>query len=244
MRTHKPMMLALGLFLAFVAVVVWRIGERSAMPLPAHVALVIDASDSVRRDCEKDLGVAKASMNARGVRRGSTFAIIRTGDDNTKLEPQMVFEGDIPATSAGGPFNGQRKAQAERGLFLAQAKSACESIKQTKQSPLVKAVRRALVHLHNLGCAATSGCVLVVRSDLQDTDELGAAQAKSAGDAVLDNTGIGVVLCGFSETVSDGAATQTDALLSKWKGLFIEPIRAEPFCGAGVLLGSDLRIHR
>jgi hypothetical protein len=221
----------------------WRHDVQKHTPPPAHIVDVIDASNSMRPDCLDDTKAIRGAMRSAGVRRGSTLTLIRTGDPSTKQEPQLVFQESIPAGAAMGPFSGGKKAKDVRDAFFARVQSACLGIRQTKRSPVVKAVRRGLAHLKSLGCPHKAGCVLIVHSDLQDNDELTPANKKSdTAQPLLDNAGINVVLCGFTATVEDGATANTDALLAMWQGLFLEPVKVAPFCGEGAF-SNQSRVH-
>ena len=222
----------------------WRITEATSAPPPKQVAVVVDASNSMHSDCAADESIARRAMDLSGVGRGSTFTIIRTGDDTTRMEPQLVFQEAIPGPLNTGPFGGQRHARVAREAFVARAKDACLGVKPTKQSPIVKAVRRGLVHLTSLGCKRESGCMLIVQSDLNDNDEAAPTRRGAKAPAVLDNTGIHVVLCGFSGTVDDGSAANTDAMLATWKGLFVEPVKFAPFCGSAIIAEVQTNTQR
>lgn len=224
-------MAAMGLGL----VVWWRYEVMASAQPPMQVAIILDASNSMQRDCTAEEAIARRVMDVPGAGRGSTFTIIRTGEDATKLEPQLVFQETVPVPLNAGPLGGRRRAESLREAFIARAKKACLDVHPTTQSPIIRAVRRGLAHLVALGCARESRCALIVHSDLQDNDTFAALRHIATPQVPLDNTGIQVVLCGYSETVRDGSAVDTETLLATWKGLFIEPVRFAPFCGATVL---------
>ncbi len=244
---HKKILLALSVGIAALVVgafVWWRYVQITSAPPPAQLAIIIDASSSMQRDCIAVQNIARRAVSMTGVKSGSTLTIIRTGDEATKLEPQLVFQDAIPGPVGAGPFSGHRRAQIAGNSFANRAKSACADIDRTNQSPIVKAVRRGLAHLSGLGCTRESGCLLVVISDLQDNDELAPTRRNAKAPAVLDNTGIRVALCGFSGTVQDGSAGNTDALLATWKGLFVEPVKFAPFCGEAILAEVQTNTQR
>ena len=230
--------------LGLSAFIWWRIIKAKSVPPPTHVAVVVDASTSMQSDCAAHESVARRATDLIGVGRGSTFTIIRTGDDATRMEPQLVFQEAIPGPLNSGPFGGQRRARAAREAFVARAQDACLGVKPTRQSPIVKAVRRGLVHLSGLGCKRESDCLLIVQSDLNDNDEMAPASRGAKAPAALDNTGIRVVLCGFSGTVNDGSAANTDAMLATWKALLIEPVKFAPFCGEAILAEVQTNTQR
>lgn len=234
---------ALAVF-GLTAFIWWRITEATSAPPPTQVAVIVDASNSMQFDCADDESIARRAMDLSGVGRGSTFTIIRTGDDATRMEPQLVFQEAIPGLLNTGPFRGQRHARVAREAFVGRAKDACLGVKPTKQSPIVKAVRRGLAHLSSLGCKRESGCMLIVQSDLNDNDEVAPARHGAKAPEVLDNTGIRVVLCGFSGTVNDGSPANTDTLLATWKGLFTEPVKFAPFCGGAILAEVQTNNHK
>ena len=173
---------AVGLFGGFVA---WRGNESAHLPKPAHLALVVDASESMRTDCDTDLRIITGAIKSMTVKNGSSLTIIRTGDRSSNLEPQLVFEEPIPV-AASGPLAGHTKAKADMDTFLAHTRAGCEAIPKTVTSPIIKAVRRGLAHLKSLGCVQGSGCLLVLHSDLQDNDEFGRGLRFAKSTAKLD----------------------------------------------------------
>lgn len=234
----RTFLLAAGLVIAALGLCVfvwWRYVLMTSAPPPAQFAIIIDASDSIQRDCIAVESIARRAVSLSGVKPGSTFTILHTGDERTKLEPQLVFQNAIPGARSAAPFSGHHRSQVAVDDFANRAKSACAAIVETNQSPIIKAVRRGLAHLRGLGCTGQSGCMLIINSDLQDNDELAPSRRGAKAPAPLDNAGIRVVLCGFSGTVQDGSAVNTDALLATWKGLFTGPVRFAPFCGAALL---------
>ncbi len=221
--------------LLFGGFVWWRHEEVKDAPPPAHIAVVVDASDSMRTGCADDLEAIRGAMGSRGIKRNSTLTLIRTGDASTKEEPQFVFAERIPLLNSNDPFGGQRKLENETSGFFARTEASCNAIARTKHSPIIKGVRRGLAHLKSLGCLRGAGCMLIVHSDLQDNDELNSARnRRAASGPALDNTGINVVLCGYTETVEDGSVMQMDRLLATWQKLFVEPIKEAPFCNGGL----------
>jgi hypothetical protein len=212
-----------------VAFVAWRVyGALHAAP-PTQVAVVIDASNSMQANCAEVVAAIQGPMDSHGVRPGSTVTIIRTGDASTRLEPQLIFNEAIPIAAGTGPFGDEKKARQKRAEFLERAEAACAGIEPTKTSPVIKAVRRAVQQLKALGCPREAGCILIVYSDLQDTDELSGRRV-DAQPRVIDNAGINVMLCGVTRTVEDGYGVETDDLLETWRALFTEPVRLAPFC--------------
>lgn len=221
--------------LLFGGFVWWRHEEAKNAPPAAHIAVVVDASDSMRAGCADDLEAIRGAMGSRGIKRNSTLTLIRTGDASTKEEPQLVFAERIPLLNSNDPFGGQRKLKNEVSGFFARTEASCNTIARTKHSPIIKGVRRGLAHLKSLGCRRDAGCMLIVHSDLQDNDELNSAKnRRAASRPVLDNTGINVVLCGYTETVEDGSTMQMDSLLATWQRLFVEPVEEAPFCSEGL----------
>jgi hypothetical protein len=209
----------------------WR---QKAMPPPAHVAIVLDASNSTQPACAVVADVARTVTRLRGVKAGSTLSIIRTGDFSTHMEPQLIFSQPIPTGTGNAPLSKGRQAKQERAIFASSAIHACEKMQAQSTSPIVKAVRRGLSQLISLGCTRRSDCLLILHSDLRDNDEL-RPQGSNIPSQMLDNTGIKVLLCGYSETVRDGSSVDTDALLKRWKGMFVEPATFSPFCAAPIL---------
>jgi hypothetical protein len=241
LKTLLTTVCAVTVALGFGAVVLARYLSMANAPSPAHVALLIDASSSKQRNCEENGSIARQATSMMGVRSSSTFSILQTGDVASKLEPRLVFQEGVPTSSTGGPFSGHRRARAAQDAFALRARDACLAIPQTTLSPIIKAVRRAIVHLKSLGCSLESGCALIVESDLQDNDEL-LRILKGTKAEIIDNRGVRIVFCGFSETVQDGAAMNADALISTWRGLFAAPVTFSPFCGGWVLGPSANRV--
>ena len=121
---------AVCVFGAFVA---WRGNESAHIPKPAHLVEVIDASESMRADCDTDLRIITGAIKSMTVKNGSTLTIIRTGDRSTNMEPQLVFEEPVPV-AASGPLAGHVKAKADMEAFLAHTRAGCEAIAKTATS--------------------------------------------------------------------------------------------------------------
>ncbi|MFN9299313.1 MAG: type IV secretory system conjugative DNA transfer family protein [Acidobacteriota bacterium] len=205
----------------------------------SHMVTVIDVSDSFPRDCEVEAELAQAAMERPQGLRVATFSLMRTGDVQTSFEPQLILSKDVPAAPTQTPLSGAKKASLVRQQYLASVRAACAALPLTKQSPLVRAVRRALEHLRSRQCGPQSDCVMVVHSDLQDNQELTVSARQIAH---LDNTGIRVVLCGYAGGIQDRSSLSIDAAMSAWKSLFAAPVTFSPFCGAWVLGPSANRV--
>lgn len=230
-----PLRSSVAWILATVAVFqffLWRHTLSLNAPPPANIAWVLDASDSSQRDCASDAKMLLAVLRSPIVGLGSTLSVLRTGDTKTDNEPRIVFSGAIPIRRT-GPLGSPAKARRAQDALVEDVRRACNGVPHTRQSPILKAVRRALAQLKESGCVREANCLLIVHSDLQDTDELSPRHARLA--LPIDNAGIRVVICGFSNSISDGAAVNADRLVAAWRKRFVEPVTIAPFCSKELL---------
>ncbi|HXQ37508.1 MAG TPA: hypothetical protein VN843_26085, partial [Anaerolineales bacterium] len=132
--------------------------------------------------------------------------------------------------------------------LLDRVRHRCEESAQTKQSPIYLAIRRAVEYLRAHGCDDRNNCLVYVQSDLEELSEKsikdaidGSHKSDHKGRALtlparIDNTGIGVRICGLAETTGTiriGNRRQTftpshnaervDRIRSVWEKLFTQP---------------------
>ena len=81
-----------------LSTLVARIALGPGLPPPPHFVTVMDVSDSAPRDCKAQVDMARAAIEVADGRYGSTFAIIATGSEGTRFEPQLVVIEAVPAT--------------------------------------------------------------------------------------------------------------------------------------------------
>ena len=167
--------------------------------------------------------------------------MLQTGDVATDGEPQFLLHEAIPVIGGAGPFSGHNRQKKAQEALLSQVQKACESMPQTGHSPILRAVRRALEQLRSLGCREWSTCVLLVDTDLRETEasELRVARASKPSLRQSDNRGTATLFCGFTAVTEHGSGvnpSDPDALIDMWKTLFIEPVHFAPFCSEQVLM--------
>jgi hypothetical protein len=235
---------------AILGVGFWRYSVSGKLR-PTHSVIVRDRSDSVLSGCDCTAALSRRAFSDPRSGAGSTVTVTVTGDATTAGEPKMIAIVNVPITRQ--VLEGREASAQHKEKLLDDIKTACESIPQTKVSPILIAVKRAIEHLRSRGCGPESECTVYVQTDLEETGDpqLGAAlNSTSRNKQVLAspmiNEGVGIVITGTAETA--GISTGTDGrvhqlnkprnlqriehLQSVWKGLFSNPDRVtfEPHC--------------
>jgi hypothetical protein len=221
---------------------------------PTRAVIVYDRSDSTRDVCAAVLGVAETLLSEAPWPKGSSLALVATGDDETLGEPVELFRyADFRrAKTVEGKAGGARRVRE----LLAAVASACSRAPRTRTSPIYLAVRRGAEMLSS-GCAPER-CTLAVISDGEETVEpamvaalSGGARAKAQASLppAIPNESARVRFCGFAETVAPPAppkahgrgkhasepkrdAQRADRLFGLWRNVFSRPAGVElsPIC--------------
>lgn len=223
----------------------------SHRPALAHIAIAVDGSDSVKPNCK---GVVRAysgiATPERGFREGSIVSVLTMGRSRMDMHPRLQAQAAIPFPS-GDVYGVDREAEERRKReFEQQLATDCEVASGAADSPIYEMIRQALAHLRSksIGCAPDGNCHLLVKSDLDEDvnaplkqmlDALRTKPDTMLPDALvgsLDNAGISVTICGYSE-VKPGASggrpgLSQDALLRTWQSLFRDPesVNLQPYC--------------
>lgn len=217
-----------------------------------HVGLLIDGSDSMLGEpCAVLSGIMGWAFDLKGATKDSRIFVYFTGDERSAMEPLLLGVVSIPISTRF--MEGQEALTTARNTVGADLVSACKrGHAQSRKSPVFLDMRRAIEGLQAHGCQEGTGCLLLVRSDLEETEERWIRDSLRAGRLVkrgrpepLNNAGIAVLLCGFSETrgdIREGGKRQrltaqrssksADLLASLWKSLFSDPslVFFEPAC--------------
>ena len=217
---------------------------------PAHSVIIRDRSDSVLNGCDCTQALSRRAFSDPRNGAGSTVTVTVTGDATTASEPKMIASTEVPTTRQ--VLEGREASVQQKKKMLDDIKIACESIPQTKVSPILIAVKRGIEHLRSRGCGPDSECTMYVQTDLEETgDPQLSAALKSVSNkqvlaSLINNEGIKIVISGTAETasISAGANGRTqhltrprnleriEHLQSVWKSLFSNPdgVTFEPHC--------------
>jgi hypothetical protein len=217
---------------------------------PPHAVVARDRSDSMLTDCGCTEALAKKALSAPGMSHGSTITVIASGDGSTADEPVLVGSFDVPTTRR--VIEGRGATGRKQKLLLDDLRTRCEALHVTKRSPILLLIRRGVDRLRQFGCTPTSGCILYVQTDGEETAELQIKRllddnrsSKLGPSSLIDNQGIDVVFYGLSQTVGETEIDVRKHNLTRgrdmaragriqdvWLSLFSEPgrVRFEPFC--------------
>jgi len=230
----------------------WLSRPSTSVP-PAHIALVLDASDSMQENAGQQavLGLLKGGLRVPGIKKGSKLFVSVVGGPATAMEPVAVASMDIPVSNR--VMEGRGAVEKERRELVSKVLEEYSSKAiETKCTPVFLAVKRGLDQLHAAGCREKSTCYLFVRSDGEETEEPWIRESisrlrvpKNGAPSVLDNRGIKVRWCGLAETrgvlteknkkrslTPQRSAARSEFLVSVLRSLFSEPdnVIFEPFC--------------
>lgn len=217
----------------------------------AHSVIIRDRSNSVPSSCDCTQALSKRAFSDPQIGAGSTVTVTVTGDATTAGEPKLVASVEVPSTRQ--VLEGRGASVQQKEKMLDDIKLACESMPQTKVSPILIAVKRGIEHLRSRGCGPESECTVYVQTDLEETGDpqLSTALKSASGNkqvlaSPINNEGIKIVISGTAETASTNASTngrthqltrprtlqRIEHLQSVWKSLFSNPDRVtfEPHC--------------
>jgi hypothetical protein len=131
-----------------------------------------------------------------------------------------------------------------RAQYLESVFRSCGEVEHKRRSPILRAVRRALEHLGQYrNREPEAELKLLVKSDLEENVDRLPRDRRSTSDRSneLDNNGIDVLLCGYSETtgsangrvtVPPARSARADHLRATWMSAFADPsrVKLDPFC--------------
>jgi hypothetical protein len=230
-------LLLLTLAAASAVFVMWRIQARSEAAPPGHLGLVWDTSTSVPRNCDALVATVRSAIDRLHVAKGSRFALITTGSTASRYEPVLALETDIP--SGGRNIFGGVGAGKTREEFYGEVKRACEAFGPADGSSIFRAAEIAIDHVRGFGCADASDCHVIVSTDLEENvndtvrKRVLRGAAPSGAVALLDNAGLSVTFCGYTQSsIPGGPRTEAHALVEGWRGLFSQPVVFRPYCDA------------
>lgn len=235
--------------LAFGSVVAWRLQQSRTTGAPPHVAIVFDrsASTSAANSCGEAVGLIDRVFNQVPAKRGSLLLFSVTGSAATANEPVELFRVGLPRART--VLEGRGSVLTERVELLAEVARRCRNVGTPRQSPIILAVRRTLETLRGLGCQEGSGCLLLVRTDGEETEDRVLLTKNSKSDFKLSNEGIRVTMCGFASVTSARnrlaahRAISVGELETQWAGLFTrrELVTAEPICPSATSVTGSTR---
>jgi hypothetical protein len=223
----------------------WRYRKYRQTPSPMHAVVLRDRSDSDVSACSDLVAMGKELLVTSPFVANSTIAVMVTGDDSTAGEPVLLDVLDVPTSQR--VMEGRSAITQRQQALLDRIKQRCEEARQTNQSPIYMAIRRAVEYLHAHGCDARNTCVVYVQSDLEELSEKSIKELLNGGSrsgrkpltpqlpARIDNVGIAVRICGLSETTGTirvgnrqrtltptHDAQRVDRIRSVWEKLFTQ----------------------
>jgi hypothetical protein len=246
----QPVVILTAACVAVAAFVGWRMEAMRSNQIN-HFVLVQDPSRSYTGGCASLVGMARAVLASAGVSAESRLTVLALGDAATAGEPRRLGVFNIPTSRK--VIEGQRAALDRRQELFRDILTRCESVRPTSISPIFLGVKQAVAELRANGCKAGSRCGLWVSTDLEENAARGLRErilnpreAREPLPPPLDNEGIEVTFCGFSQTagrlidpsgreVRIGAARdprRDDRLQAVWRAMFTSPelVSFEPYC--------------
>jgi hypothetical protein len=148
-------------------------------------------------------------------------------------------------------IEGQRAANREREALLTKVRHGCESLGETKVSPVFQAVKRGVEHMKSVGNTIDQR-YLFVQTDGEETvnpgiqSALNSRAAKQSFAGTINNVGVNVTFCGIAETIGEAPPQKgkprqrskmrdqgrSDRLREVWTKVFTNPelVTFEPYC--------------
>jgi hypothetical protein len=232
---------------AFLGFVGWRVHVSQVRPVPDFV-VIEDPSSSHATGCESLLGLTQRAMRGT-VRKGSNLTILVLGDAATSNEPREL--GLYPIPTSDRVMEGLRAIREREEQVLDDVQNKCQSIRHTTVSPIFLGVEQGVADLRAQGCKRYSGCILFMDTDLQENQDRLFLKMLRGDRGVafaqpIDNTGIGIEICGVAVTAGPATDRTNGVILSAqprsperdeelrraWLSVFTEPqtITFEPYC--------------
>jgi len=212
---------------------------------------VQDPSRSYTGGCASLVGMAGAAIGSPGASADSRLTVLALGDAATAGEPRRLGVFSLPTSRK--VLEGKRATLDRRQELFQDLLARCESVRSTSISPIFLGVKQAVADLRASGCKAGSRCGLWVSTDLEENAERGMRErilhpreAREPLPPPLDNEGIEVAFCGFSQTagrvidpsgreiriVAARDPRRDDRLQAVWRAMFTIPelVSFEPYC--------------
>lgn len=183
------------------------------LPPVTHIVIVSDRSGSAFSGgdsrCDIIVGLASEVMSRSGVDSRSTLTVLATGDAKSGDNPLVVM-APTPIPILHHSLEAPEMVQEARERMLVAVRAACESRGElSKTSPIALSVVLGIQQLRSQGCVPDGRCLLLVQSDLSETqDEAmtsainheGSVTPHTAGfGSQVDSRGIEIRLCGLGE---------------------------------------------
>jgi hypothetical protein len=226
-----------------IAFVGWRVVVTSHLS-PPQVALVRDTSGSDAVGCKAVRALSVRAAKLPDIGQGSKLTLFTTGDGRTAYEARLVHAFDLPFSKR--VMEDQRlvlRRQQELGDLV---EAACAGLRKTGVSPILSAVKGAVVHLKASGCGQNLRCAVFVETDGEETvnEQLrsalrGSTAALQRMRGTINNEGVTVAFCGFAQSrvvarESTAASTRTpvERLQLVWKSIFTDQMSVSmaPYC--------------
>ena len=238
---------ALVFCLLAVATGAWYYKQRSERVFAptSHIVILLDFSPSMVKSCGSVDAIVRSALQEKTLklRRDSKLAIIAIGGLSRSLDPQLVFEQKIPVVASGMLSQGAENARED---WYGQIRALCEALPQPEASAIFRGVQIALDWTQAHGCVISTQCRLVLNSDLEEgvnpavVKWLDGKTGKSDTVPRLNNSSAAVTLCNYVKATNVGAFRADGAVLvERWRGLFMEPVRASPYCEGTAALAAN-----
>lgn len=221
--------------------------SRAGRELPAQGAVVLDLSDSRKKDCGSASAMARDLVKSQQMGGGSKLYLFGTGGADTADEPQLLGSFDVYRSHR--VLEDKKKGERAEVQMYEDLSARCEGAPQRNRSPIFLTVKRVAEHLRARGCDVKVPCGMYVQTDGDELSETavrnalaGRRQGSRAAERLpppIDNSGIQIRICGFAQ-VSHApkkgeplrSAGRDDLQREVWQGLFTEPqsVIIEPHC--------------
>jgi hypothetical protein len=226
----------------------------SGMPrAKVHTAIVYDRSKSPRDGCEAvKILLWKALSFSQQRRTPLSITLFATGDRESSYEPVPIKLPVVPKPT-GRVLEGKGRFVEVQRQFVEDSYGACEQLSRTEISPIFLSVKRAVEYVRALDSRSGVELHVLAQTDLEENVEADIKRAIHTGSGAstrlppkIDNAGVSVDFCGYSDTSSEYTDSQghtqratplrnarnADRLLEVWRSLFTHPelVTFNPIC--------------
>jgi hypothetical protein len=206
-----------------------------------QAAIVRDVSASPRNGCETVAALAAEVTRLGGLGSESILTLFTTGDRTNAYAAKLIKAFPIPFSKK--VMEGQKAIGRRRAEFVDLVKSSCDSLPKTDVSPILAAVKDAVAQMRKT-CGTNASCVIFVQTDGDETIDpnlraalRGSASAMERVKDSIDNAGVKIAFCGFSQTqaILPKAASRRapfERMEKVWTSVFTDAsnVSATPYC--------------